>query len=234
MEAEKAVLVVDDEEMIREVVSSYLKKKGFPVCTAETGKEALRIFERQSISFVILDLMLPDLSGEEVCAAIRRQSRVPILMLTAKTQEADLLNGLKIGADDYMMKPFSLKELHARMEAILRRTAGGQQTLASKFFWNGGDLEADLGERIVKKQGKPVSMTPIEWKIFSALIRYPQKIFTRDDLIALAFDAGFDGYDRVIDTHVKNLRKKLETDPRRPVYIRTVHGVGYRFGGENI
>lgn len=228
----KRILVVDDEEMIREVVSSYLEKKGFHVLTAESGREALQIFEQQAISFVILDLMLPDLSGEEICTRIRKQSRVPIIMLTAKTMEEDLLNGLHIGADDYITKPFSLKELYARMEAILRRSADDLKPLAAEFQWNHGDLEVNLEQRIVKKQGNPVMLTPLEWKIFSALITYPQKVFTRDDLLTVAFDMDFDGYDRVIDTHIKNLRRKIEDDPKKPVYICTVYGVGYRFGGE--
>lgn len=232
MDPLKNILVIDDEEMLRDVVSSYLEKKGFHVFTAGTGSQALQIFENEAISFVILDLMLPDLSGEEVCTRIRKQSRVPILMLTAKTMEDDLLNGLHIGADDYMTKPFSLKELYARIEAILRRASDDLKPLASVFQWNDGDLEADFEQRIVKKQGIPITLTPIEWNILSALIKYPQKIFTRNDLILAAFDTDFSGYDRAVDTHIKNLRKKLEDDPRKPVYIRTVHGIGYKFGGD--
>lgn len=229
----KNILVVDDEEMIRDAVSSYLEKKGFHVLTAESGTQALEILEKQTISFVILDLMLPDLSGEEICTRIRKQSRVPIIMLTAKTMEDDMLNGLYLGADDYMTKPFSLKELYARIEVILRRTSEDLKPLASRFQWNGGDLEADFEQKTVKKQGISVSLTPIEWKMLAAFVKYPQKVFTRDDFISLAFDMGFNGYDRVIDTHIKNLRKKIETDPKKPVYIRTIHGVGYKFGGDN-
>lgn len=231
MDLNKNILVVDDEEMLRDAVSSYLEKKGFHVFAAETGTQALRIFENQTISFVILDLMLPDLSGEEICTRIRKQSRVPIIMLTAKITEDDLLNGLHIGADDYMTKPFSLKELYARIEVILRRASNDLKPLATKLQWNEGDLEVDFEQRTVKKQGAPVMLTPIEWNLLSALIKYPQKIFTRDDLISLAFDTDFDGYDRVVDTHIKNLRKKIEDDSRKPIYIRTVHGVGYKFGG---
>lgn len=234
MNRDKNILVVDDEEMIRDVVSSYLEKRGFQVFTAETGGQALQLLESHAISFVILDLMLPDMSGEEICTRIRKQSRVPVLMLTAKTMEEDMLNGLYIGADDYMTKPFSLKELHARIEAILRRTADDLKPLAFKLQWNDGDLEVDFGNKTVKKKGMPISLTPIEWKLFAAFVKYPQKVFTRDELISLAFDMGFDGYDRVIDTHIKNLRKKIEDEPKKPVYIRTMHGVGYKFGGEEI
>ena len=228
----KNVLVVDDEKKILEVVSSYLESKAHKVYTADTGSEALDIFNRETIEFVILDLMLPDLSGEEVCTKIRKCSRVPILMLTAKTLEEDMLEGLHMGADDYMIKPFSLKELYARMEAILRRTAESPVPLAARFLWNEGDLSIDFEKVEVKKNGEPISLTPKDWKILSALVKYPQKVFTRDDLLGVAFDVSYEGNDRVIDTHIKNLRKKIEDDPQKPVYVKTVHGLGYRFGGE--
>lgn len=227
----KNILVVDDEQMIREAVSSYLEKQGCHVFQAETGKEALQIFQRESIAFVILDLMLPDLSGEDVCIQIRKESRVPVIMLTAKTMETDMLNGLDIGADDYITKPFSLKNLYARMQAVWRRTLEHPVLVSSRVSWNHGDLVIDQDRKEVCKQGKPVALTPIEWKLLTALTRYPQKVFTREDLIELAFGLDFSGYDRVIDTHVKNLRKKLEDDPKQPVYICTVHGMGYKFGG---
>lgn len=228
----KNVLVVDDEQMIREAVSSFLEKQGYHVFTAETGREALQFFEKQTISFVILDLMLPDLSGEEICTLIRKQSRVPIIMLTAKTMEEDMLNGLDLGADDYITKPFSLKNLYARMQAILRRSSNDLKPLVAKFSWNKGELVIDYDRREVYKKGEIVAMTPIEWKILSAFTKYPQKVFTREDLITVAFDLEFGGYDRVVDTHVKNLRKKIEDNPKKPIYIRTVHGLGYRFGGD--
>lgn len=226
------ILVVDDEQMIREAVSSYLEKQGYHVFAAETGRDALQIFEEQRISFVILDLMLPDLSGEEICTLIRKKSRVPIIMLTAKTMEDDMLKGLELGADDYITKPFGLKNLYARMQAVLRRSADDLKPLVAKFSWNNGDLVIDYDQREVHKKGRLVAMTPIEWKILSAFTKYPQKMFTREDLIGIAFDLDFDGYDRVIDTHIKNLRKKIEDDPKNPVYIHTVHGMGYRFGGD--
>lgn len=228
----KNILVVDDERMIREAVSSYLEKQGYCVFTAETGHEALQIFEKKTISFVILDLMLPDMSGEEICAMIRKQSRVPIIMLTAKTMEKDMLNGLDIGADDYITKPFSLKNLYARIKTILRRSSEDLKPLATKFSWNEGDLVIDYDRKEVQKKGETIAVTPIEWKILSAFIKYPQKVFTRDDLLAVAFDFDFNGYDRVIDTHIKNLRKKIEDDSKNPVYICTVHGTGYKFGGD--
>ncbi len=227
----KSILVVDDERMIREAVSSYLEKQGFHVFQAETGREALQIFWKEPISFVILDLMLPDISGEEVCIRVRKESCVPIIMLTAKTMETDMLNGLDIGADDYITKPFSLKNLYARMQAVLRRTLEPSLPVSGCVSWNHGDLVIDENRKEVCKQGKPVALTPIEWKLLAAFTRYPQKVFTREDLIEQAFGLDFTGYDRVIDTHVKNLRKKLEDDPKQPVYICTVHGMGYKFGG---
>lgn len=228
------VLVVEDEPMIREAVASYLERQGYRVLPAGSGREALDIFRQEAVTFVILDLMLPDISGEEICAAIRKRSRVPILMLTAKTQEADVLKGLWSGADDYMTKPFSLKELYARVAAILRRAGDDLAPLAEKYSWRGNDLRIDFEHHEVYKRGQPLALTPSEWKILAALIRYPQRIFTRDELIGLAFAPEFDGYDRVIDTHIKNLRKKLEDDPKRPLYIKTVHGLGYQFGGEEL
>lgn len=228
----KTILVVDDEQMLREAAASYLEHQGFRVLTAETGSEALAIFDRESVHFVVLDLMLPDLSGEEVCIRLRKRSRVPILMLTAKTAEEDQLNGLRIGADDYLTKPFSLKVLQARIEAILRRSRDELAPLVEKFSWNGGDLCVDYIRQEVRKQGHIVSLTPNEWKLLAALTKSPSRVFSRDELIAQAFGTDFDGYDRVIDTHIKNLRKKIEDDPRNPVYVRTVRGTGYQFGGD--
>lgn len=225
-------MVIDDEAMIRESVSAYIAKQGYHVFTAEDGKKALEIFQNHPIMFVILDLMLPGMSGEEICQAIRKQSRVPIIMLTAKTQENDVLNGLSIGADDYVTKPFSVKQLYARMEAILRRTTGDLKPLSEKFSWNDNDLQIDFEHNEVRKQGELLSMTPSEWKILSTMMKYPKKVFSRGNLIDLVFGPDFNGYDRVIDTHIKNLRKKVETDPKNPVYVKTVHGLGYKFGGE--
>lgn len=230
----QTILLVDDEPMIREAVSSYLESKSFRVLTAETGAEGLTIFEQELVHFVILDLMLPDMSGEEVCTRLRSRSRVPILMLTAKTAEEDLLHGLHIGADDYLTKPFSLKELHARVQVILRRSQDALTPLVEKFSWNGGDLCIDYTQQEVRKRGLPVSLTPNEWKLLVTLTKSPRRVFTRDELITHAFGADFDGYDRVIDTHIKNLRKKIEDDPKNPVYVRTVRGTGYQFGGDAI
>ena len=147
------------------------------------------------------------------------------------TMEDDMLNGLNLGADDYITKPFSLKNLYARIQAVWRRSDHDLKPLAEKFSWNAGDLVIDYNRKEVLKKGETISLTPIEWKILSAFTRYPQKVFTRDELIASAFDTDFSGYDRVIDTHIKNLRKKIEDDPKNPIYLCTVHGIGYKFGG---
>lgn len=228
----QTVLVVDDEPMIRDAVSSYLGKQGCQVFSASNGAEALAIFERETITFVILDLMLPDMSGEEICTILRKQSRVPIIMLTAKAQEEAVLNGLQIGADDFMTKPFSLKELYARMSVILRRASDDLIPLAAKYSWNQNDLNIDFEHHEVYKKGQQLVLTLSEWKILSALIMHPKKVFTREELIGLVFGPDFDGYDRVIDTHIKNLRKKVEDEPKKPVYVKTIHGLGYKFGGD--
>lgn len=227
----KNILIVDDETMMREAVASYLEKQGYYVFQVENGQQALDLMEKEVISFVLLDLMLPDISGEEICSRIRKQSRVPIIMLTAKTMEDDMLNGLNLGADDYITKPFSLKNLYARIQAVWRRSDHDLKPLTEKFSWNDGDLVINYNRKEMLKKGKNISLTPIEWKILSAFTKYPQKVFTRDELITAAFDMDFSGYDRVIDTHIKNLRKKIEDDPKNPIYLGTIHGIGYKVGG---
>ena len=231
MAEKRKLLVADDEEMIREAVASYLESQGYQVFRAENGEEALNILKREPISLVILDLMLPDLPGEEVCVRIRKPSRVPIIMLTAKNMEYDMIHGLDLGADDYITKPFSLKNLSARVQAVLRRSTEDLLPLARQFSWNQGDLVIDYDRKEVRKKGEPVALTAIEWKLLAAFTKYPQKIFTRENLIELVFGLDFSGYDRVIDTHIKNLRKKIEDDSKQPVYLCTVHGMGYKFGG---
>jgi DNA-binding response OmpR family regulator len=228
----KKVLAVDDEVKILDVLKSFLESKGFAVYTAENGSQALEIFRHENISLVLLDLMLPELSGEEVCITIRKKSRVPIIMLTAKTEETDMLEGLGIGADDYITKPFSLKALYAKIEAVLRRSGDDLLPLYNKSSFNGGDLEIDFESHLVKKNNCEVKLTPNEYRILTALIKYPNKVFTRDQLISAALGNDFEGFDRAVDSHIKNIRQKIENDPKNPVYILTIHGVGYKFGGE--
>ncbi len=229
---EMKILVVDDEKKIVEVVESYLKASGYTVYTAYNCKEAQEIFDKVSPDLLILDLMLPDMTGEELCIKLRKKSRIPIIMLTAKIEEADILKGLDIGADDYVTKPFSVKQLVARVKALLRRSSQEVIPLTDVLSFNDGDLIIDSLKHEVKKQGEAVSLTPNEYKLLIAMVKYPQKVFTREELIVVALGGEFDGFDRTIDSHIKNLRQKIETDTKDPEYILTVHGVGYRFGGE--
>ncbi|HEY5522707.1 MAG TPA: response regulator transcription factor [Desulfuromonadaceae bacterium] len=225
------ILAVDDEPKILEVLVSYFESKGFSVFPAASGRQAFEIFDRENISLVILDLMLPDVSGEEICRTIRKKSRVPIIMLTAKVEENDMLQGLQIGADDYITKPFSLKVLQARVEAVLRRSWDDLIPLARKNSFRGGDLIVDFDKNIIRKMQVEVLLTPSEMKILSALVKYPGKVFTRAELIEIALGSEFDGYERAVDNHIKNLRQKIEDDSKNPCYVLTIHGLGYKFGG---
>lgn len=233
MEKGFKVLVVDDEKMIRDAVSAYFTKMGCEVSQADNGQDAIAAFEKEKPDFIILDLMLPGMTGEEVCKQIRQKSDVPIIMLTAKTQEESVLNGLKIGADDYVTKPFSVKQLFARMEVIMRRVSGAGKGAEEKYLFEGG-LEIDIDHSEVRKEDVLLNLTKSEFKILSSMAAHPKKVFTRDELMEIVFGDEADSLDRVIDTHIKNLRKKVENDTKNPEYIRTIHGVGYKFGGERI
>jgi DNA-binding response OmpR family regulator len=228
----KTVLVVDDEPNIVEILKSYLEKAGYGVACAFDGNEALSLFAECRPALVLLDLMLPGRSGEEVCKEIREKSRVPVIMLTAKSGEESLLEGLSLGADDYVVKPFSPRELLARIEAVLRRAGAEPAPLVSLLSFGGGELLIDGAKREVRKNGRSVLLTPNEFGILLALAKHPAKTFTREELIASVLGMDYEGFDRVIDTHVKNLRQKLGENPKNPKYIKTVHGVGYAFGGD--
>jgi DNA-binding response OmpR family regulator len=225
----RKVLVVDDEPKIVEVVSSYLVRAGFDPVSAVTGAQALALFEKTLPCLVILDLMLPDVSGEDVCRKLRARSRVPIIMLTAKIEDADAVKGLTMGADDYVTKPFSPRQLMARVDAVLRRARGSAGPLARRLTFRDGDLMLDTEAGEVSKAGRPVSITPRELRLLQLLASNPGRIFSREELIAHALGDDFSGFDRTIDAHVKNLRQKIETDPREPRYLLTVHGMGYKF-----
>jgi DNA-binding response OmpR family regulator len=228
----KNILIVDDETKILEIAAGFLKSRGYTAFCAESGRMALEIFARENISLLILDLMLPDISGWDVCRSIRKKSRVPIIMLTARVEEDDKVMGLELGADDYITKPFSLKELQARVEAVLRRASGELLPLVPQSSFGGGDLLIDFGRGEVRKKGRLAALTPSEFKILSTLAKHPGKVFTRNQLIELALGDNFDGFDRAVDSHIKNLRLKIEDNPRTPVYVLTAHGFGYRFGGD--
>lgn len=227
----KNILIVEDEKNISEVIRAYLAKEGFNVFLAKDGKEALRVFYKEKIHLIILDLMLPKISGEEVCAKIRTTSNVPIIMLTAKVDEDNRVEGLSIGADDYVTKPFSPRELVSRVKALLRRSYRNTGPLAEKLIFNNNDLEIDIDKMIVKKDGKDVYLTSNEFKILNSLLINPGQVLSRQQLIEFAFGYNYDGYDRTIDTHIKNIRQKIEDNPKKPIYITTVYGAGYKFGG---
>lgn len=230
MAEHETILIVEDEPSIAQVLRSYLEREGFAVAVAADGQEALVQFDAVSPALVLLDLMLPRLSGEEVCRAIRARGDTPVIMLTAKTEEVDILAGLGIGADDYVTKPFSPRQVVARVHAVLRRARAVRNVTELKF--DGGALVIHPDKRTVYRNGAEVTLTPSEYALLVTLASRPNRTFTRDELIALALKEDFEGFDRVIDTHMKNLRQKLEADAKRPRLLVTVYGVGYRFVGE--
>jgi DNA-binding response OmpR family regulator len=222
------VLVVDDERKIRELVRSYLEREGYAVLEADTGQRALEAASRAEPDMVILDLMLPDISGEEVARSIRSVSDTPIIMLTAKAGEDDRIAGLRLGADDYLVKPFSPRELVARVEAVLRRVGGVRQEGAMAF--GDGEVTIDRETREVLVGGEAVDLTRSEFDLLFALASRPGRVFSRFELVTRVQGYDYEGYDRTVDAHVKNLRKKLGDDPKGPRFVVTVTGVGYKFG----
>ncbi len=223
----KKILVVDDERKIVKLVKAYLEQAGFRVVTAYDGQEALTIFRHERPHLVVLDLMLPRIDGLDVARIMRRESNVPIIMLTARVEETDRLIGLELGADDYITKPFSPREVVARVRAVLRRTQGAEP--AAPDIITAGDLVIDLTRHTVTRAGKPVELTPTEFNVLAVLAREPGRAFTRAQLMDLALGETYVAYERTIDAHIKNLRAKLNDDPKHPTYIETVYGVGYRF-----
>lgn len=219
------ILLVDDETQILEILSSYLTAEGFHVLTATRGQEAIELAATYPIGLLVLDLMLPDISGEEVCQTVRKTSRVPILMLTAKSGEAERIHGLSIGADDYLVKPFSPRELVARVRAIMRRSGDYKEL---RDVYELGELQISLQNSQVSKRGQVVDLTPNEYRLLITMTKYPGRIWTRDDLITEVLGFDFAGNDRTIDTHIKNVRQKIEDDPKQPIYIKTIYGMGYR------
>ena len=222
------VLVVDDEKKIRDLVRSYLENEGYSVLVADTGERALEAFARTRPDLVVLDLMLPDLPGEEVARAVRELAPVPIIMLTAKSSEDDRVAGLRLGADDYLVKPFSPRELVARVEAVLRRSAGASVD-AGVLAFAAGTLVVARDAREVTLRGEPVDLTRSEFDLLYALASHPGRVFSRFELVTKVQGYDYEGYERTIDVHVKNLRKKLGDDPRDPTYVVTITGVGYKF-----
>lgn len=228
----KRILAVDDEAKILEVIVSYLEHAGHEAITAANGRAALEQFAKGRIDLIILDLMLPDITGEEVCRTIRRRSLVPILMLTAKVEEQSLLQGFNIGADDYLTKPFSPRELIARVTALLKRSA-----LASPGCSDRPDICSDddilclqPSACRVTRNGQALDLTATEFQLLANFMEHPGRLYSRSELVSKVLAENFNGDPRTIDAHIKNLRHKIEPDPKNPAYIHTVHGMGYRFG----
>lgn len=223
------ILVVDDEQKILDVVKAYLEKEGFQVVMALDGETALNIFNSQTLHLIILDLMLPKISGEEICSKIRNTSSVPIIMLTAKAEEENKIEGISIGADDYLTKPFSVRELIVRVRALLRRTYRDITPMADILSYNNGDLEVDIKKMIVKKQNEDVGLTTYEFRVLTTLLINPGQVFSREQLVENAFGMDYEGFDRTIDTYIKNIRQKIENNPKDPKYIKTIYRMGYKF-----
>lgn len=220
------IMVVEDEQLIMESVIAYLHSQGYETLSATDGNQAWEIFRNNSCDLVILDLMLPGISGEELCQMIRKVSRVPLIMLTAKALEDDKITGLKIGADDYVTKPFSPRELMARVQSLLRRSS--MLSVTQQSSWLKGYLRIDFAGRSVYRKQELISLTNLEFKLLATLVNHPNQVFTRSQLIEQAFGDEYFGYERTVDSHIKNLRMKLEEDSSQPQLIATVFGVGYK------
>jgi two-component system alkaline phosphatase synthesis response regulator PhoP len=228
--AGKRVLVVDDDVKTVELVKLYLNRDGYRVLTAYNGTDALRLASEGHPDLIVLDLMLPGIDGLHVCRTIRNESDVPIIMLTAKTTEEDRLTGLDLGADDYVTKPFSPRELAARIRAVLRRLPG-EIIQRGPVEVRHGKLAVNFPKHEASLDGRVIDLSPIEFKLLGALVREPERVFTRAELIEKALGYDFEGFDRTIDVHIFNLRRKLEPDPNHPKYIKTAYGIGYKFVG---
>ena len=226
------VLVVDDEAQIVRVLRGYLEKAGFSVLTASSGPEALRVARQERPDLIILDLMLPGMDGLDVCRALRKESDVPIIMLTARVEETDRLIGLELGADDYVSKPFSPREVVARVRAVLRRTQAALKAPEEGTLVV-GDLRLDVPKRLLFVGERQVELTPSEFEILRLMMRSPGRVFSREQLLEATQGVAYEGYERTIDTHIKTLRRKIEKTPGQPEYILTVHGVGYKMREES-
>ena len=222
------VLVVEDEAVIRDLLRSYLEREGFEVLSTASGAEAIGLAQSASPDLLLLDLRLPDVPGETVATEVRRRSPVPLLMLTAKSGEEDRIRGLELGADDYVTKPFSPREVVLRVQAILRRARTEAASAPPPASFGAGELVIDEAQRLATVRGEPVELTPTEWGILVALTRTPGRVYSRYELINRVRGYEFEGYEQTVNTHVKNLRRKIERDPRAPTIIETVLGAGYR------
>ena len=222
----ETILVVDDEAKIVKTVRAYLEDAGFRVMTAGNGQAALTTFRHERPALVVLDLGLPGIDGLDVARTLRKESSVPIIMLTARVDETDRLVGLELGADDYVTKPFSPRELVARVRAVLRRAGGEREQAPPPIV--AGQITIDLERRVVMVGGRTVELTPTEFELMALLARHPGRVFSRLELLDRVQGYAFEGYERTVDAHIKNLRQKIEPDPKRPRYVLTVFGVGYK------
>ena len=223
----KKILLVEDEKAIRDAVAAYLEREGYWVVGVGDGQSAIEEFEKHQFDLVVLDLMLPKIPGERVCRTIRDTSDVPIIMLTAKGEIEDRIIGLELGADDYLIKPFSPRELVARVRALFRRAHQADEPAVEVLDF--GDLVIDISGHKILVEGKEVDLTASEFKLLTTLARHPGRVYNRMELVEKVRGYDFEGYERTIDSHVKNLRAKLGDDPKKPKWLYTVHGVGYRF-----
>jgi DNA-binding response OmpR family regulator len=227
-----SILLVEDDKKIARIVTVYLEDAGYRVTHVEKGRDAVSSAGKEQPLAVILDLMLPDISGEEVCQELKEIGDFPIIMLTAKYSEEERVAGFALGADDYVVKPFSPKELVYRIKAVLRRAQKGDRESLEPMSFNAGTLVIDGRSYEVKKNGELLKITPTEFKVLYSLASVPGKVFTREDLVDKALGYQFEGYERSIDAHIKNIRHKIENDPKNPVFIITIYGLGYRFSGK--
>jgi DNA-binding response OmpR family regulator len=227
----RTILVVDDDKKIVDLVSLYLKRDGYSVLAAYDGQEALDTARRKQPDLIVLDLLLPELDGADVCRLLRAESHVPIIMLTARSTDEDKLLGLDIGADDYLTKPFNPRELVARIRAVLRRATPDEEPIEDVRV---GDLTVSFVRHEVFLQGRPVSLTPTEFRLLETLVKNPGRAFSRADLLDRAFGYDYDGVERTVDVHIMNLRRKIEPEPGRPRYVATVPGLGYRFEAQHV
>lgn len=223
--AVRKILVVDDERKIVAIIKAYLEKEGYLVSSAYDGRTALEMARSQSPDLIVLDLMLPQISGWDVCRELRRENPVPIIMLSARDEVTDKIVGLELGADDYLSKPFDPKELVSRVRAVLRR---GDESRPRPARLQVGELSVDTAKRLVSRGGEAIPLTPTEFNLLLALAESPGRVYSRLQLLDRLQDDSYEGYERTIDSHIKNLRKKIEPNPEHPQYIVTVHGVGYK------
>lgn len=222
----KTILVVDDKKEMVALIQAYLAQEGFRPVTAPNGREALFVARHEKPDLIILDLMMPEMGGYEFMQHYRKEADTPIIILTAKLDESDKVLGLELGADDYVTKPFSMRELTARVRAVLRRTEKGS---APPDVLRAADVTLDREYRTVTVAGKPINLTPSEFDLLAVLMTTPGRPFSRLDLLEQLGDAAYEGYERTIDVHIRNLRTKIEPDPKNPRYVQTIYGVGYKF-----